>query len=255
MKTFCAVLYGASLMLLMGGLLYSRRSLKERLGEFKGAFLSRDTLTHIGLFLLVVVVTYGVYAGAIKPKPPEISQKVVEVKTEGRPMLGNPSAPVHLAEFIDYGCGHCRELSETLHELLETRADKVKVSVLNFPLANCHEARGSCYIPRAAECALKQGAYPAFSKHAFELGAWGLEDQKEKLPPVVESLGINTEDFNQCMEDKETMERVKRDRSHGLDLGVTGTPTLYVNGRRVSGAKPLDQLEKLVDELAEGRTP
>jgi len=57
------------------------------------------------------------------------------------------------------------------------------------------------------------------------------------------------------MEDKETVERVKKDRTHGLDLGVTGTPTLYVNGRRVSGAKPLDQLEQMVDDLAAGKTP
>ena len=45
---------------------------------------------------------------------------------------------------------------------------------------------------------------------------------------------------------------MKRDRVHGRDLGVTGTPALFANGRRVSGAKPLEELEKLVDDLAGG---
>jgi len=146
-------------------------------------------------------------------------------------------------------------LSDTLHDLLESRAGKVKVSVLNFPLGNCHEQRGSCYVPRAAECVFKQGAFPAFVKQAFELGTLVPEAQKEALPSVVEGLGINVEDFNQCMEDKETMERVKQDRVHGRDLGVTGTPALFANGRRVSGAKPLEELEKLVDDLVGSNQP
>jgi protein-disulfide isomerase len=252
---YCAVLYGASLGLFVGALLFSRRPLKERVGELKPAFLSADTLVYLGVFFAVVTFTYAAYTGGIKPAPPELSQKVQQVKTEGRPVMGSLDAAVHLVEFADYGCPHCRDLFETLHELLESRKTKVKLTVLNFPLGNCHEARGSCFVPRAAECSFQQGGYAEFSDRAFELGAMSPVGQVEQLPNILKDLGLEPVAFTACMDADETMEKIKADRRHGLDLGVTGTPTLFLNGRRVSNATSLEDLEKMVDKMASEKAP
>jgi protein-disulfide isomerase len=251
---YCAVLYGASLGLFIGVLRFSHRPLKERVGEFKEALFSSDTLKYVGAFLGIVVFTYAVYTAGIKPAPPELSQNVQEVKTDGRPVIGSPDAVVHLVEFADYGCPHCRDLFDTLHELLESRKTKVKLSVLNFPLGNCHEARGSCFVPRAAECSFLQGAYAAFSERAFELGVMSPVAQVEQLPDIIKELGLDEPLFTACMDAEETIEKIKADRRHGLDLGVTGTPTLFLNGRRMSNAATLADLEKMADELASEKT-
>jgi protein-disulfide isomerase/uncharacterized membrane protein len=257
---YCATLYGASVALLGGVFFFTRRPFKERLADLKGALSHRDALKFTAMFFGIVAFAYTFYALPLLVDREERlrkmwldeatalpSKSVTQVNAQDRPTLGTKDAPVHIVEFADYGCSHCKQLYEALHRLLETRAGKVRVSILNYPLGNCAEARGTCYVPRAAECVFQQGAYDRFVSHAFDLGR--AADQKDRVPKIVGELGLDLAKFQTCMEASATLERVKADRVEGNRLGVMSTPTFFINGRMVKGAAPLEALEAMVDGL------
>jgi predicted DsbA family dithiol-disulfide isomerase len=74
-------------------------------------------------------------------------------------------------------------------------------------------------------------------------------DQEERVPQIVGELGLDLAKFQTCMEAEATLEWVRADRAEGNRLGVTSTPTFFINGRMVKGAAPLEALETMVDGL------
>ena len=149
--------------------------------------------------------------------------------------LGSPNAKVTLVEFGDLECPSCRQLDVFLRAYLPQHPE-VRLVFKHFPLTDVHPWAMTAAL--AAQCALQQNQ-PAFWKmHDAIYDSQDLispSNAWDKLIDIGAQAGMNREDLKTCMAATETSDRVKQDISEGHSLNVTGTPTSFVNGRRVGG--------------------
>ncbi len=149
------------------------------------------------------------------------------------PTLGRATAPVTLVEFSDYQCPSCQRVEPTLKRLRETYGDRIRFVWKDFPLTRIHPQAFKA--GEAAHCAGDQG-------ESWELHDVLFDKQQELQPPDLKrhaaELGLDANAFNQCLDSSKYGERVRDGVSEGGALGVNSTPTIFINGRRLSGAQP-----------------
>ena len=159
------------------------------------------------------------------------------------PARGAAEAPVTIVEWSDFECPYCKRVLPTLEQLFEEYPTEVRLVFRHFPLHAIHpNAQGAA---EAAVCAQDQGAFWELHDLMFEeQDALTASDLKEKA----ERAGLDTEAFAACMEAEDTPERVEADRRAGIQVGVNGTPALFVNGRPLAGAVAYEDLAGVVEE-------
>ena len=161
------------------------------------------------------------------------------------PSLGPADAPVTIVEFSDYQCPYCRRAQPALDQLLSQYGDKVRFVHRDFPLDGHPRAVPSA---RAARCAGEQGRF--WEYHRDLLSAPGdLGDQD--LSARAARVGLDAGRFSSCLSSDRHEDVVRQGLQDGARSNVSATPTLFINGRMVMGARPFDQLQEVVDaELA-----
>lgn len=168
-----------------------------------------------------------------------------KIKTDQQPSFGGPAnAPITLVVFGDFECPYCKEEATVLRQSLPTTfPDKVRVYFMDFPLDSIHPWAHTAAI--AGRCALKQSADNFWKYHD-----WIYENQTSvtpenfnaKLMEWAGTSGVDSVQLGRCVDSKATEGEVARTQSMGHALGVDGTPTLYLNGR------------KLMDQMAQWPT-
>jgi protein-disulfide isomerase len=157
------------------------------------------------------------------PEPP-----VFDIATEDQPTKGNQNASVTVVEFTDFQCPSCAQTHPVLERLMNEMGDRVKFVVRDFPLtqhANAFKAA------EAAEAAREQGKYWDFVAILFRNQS-ALEPPK--LKEYASAIGLDRAKFDASLDSGKFADHVRRDLLEGQRLGVNATPTLYVNGRRMS---------------------
>jgi protein-disulfide isomerase len=174
--------------------------------------------------------------------PAEDPNKVYEVSTDDDPFIGPKDAKVTLIEFSDFECSFCGKNVPTIKELAKTYGDKIKIVFRDFPLDFHPNAKTAAM---AAGCANDQGKFWQYHDKLFE-------NQKkldlESLKSYAKELGLNASEFSKCLDSKKHESEVTKDAQDGQKASVTGTPTSFINGRKVEGAQPIDQFKKIIDE-------
>ncbi|MCI0549237.1 MAG: DsbA family protein [Candidatus Rokubacteria bacterium] len=128
--------------------------------------------------------------------------------------------------------------------------DKVRLVFKDFPLDSHAGARPAA---EAARCA---GAAGRFWEYHDLLFVAQPEFGREQLVQYAGRLGLDRAAFRACLDAGTHQKNVERDLREGLSVGVRGTPTFIINGRRLVGAQPLDAFrEAIEDALREARTP
>ena len=165
------------------------------------------------------------------------------------PVLGAANAPVTLIEFSDFQCPFCARVMPTLKKVKETYGDRVRIVWKDFPLTSIHPQAFKA--AEAAQCAREQGKF------------WELHDrlfanqqalQPDQLKQHAAAIGLDLEKFNACFDSSKYGERVQQQMSAGSQLGVQSTPSIFINGRLVSGAQPYEVFAGIIDdELARTR--
>lgn len=170
----------------------------------------------------------------------------VFVPTEGEPALGPATAPVTIVEFSDFQCPFCQRVQPTLRALLKDYGDKVRLVYRDFPIPQLHrEAKKAA---EAARCAGEQGK---FWEYHDVLYANPARQREPDLRRYAEQLGLHESRFTDCVRSGRHAATVERGMADGKKLGVTGTPSFFVNGAPVVGAQGLDEFKAIVDrELA-----
>src|SRR5690349_84248 len=166
------------------------------------------------------------------------------MKTDGAPFRGPDMAPVTIVEFQDFHCPFCRRVQPTLIQLAARYGDRVKLFYRDFPIDSLHpQARDGHESARCANAHGSSGRITiAYSKPHLATP----EDFKAIARPSQGHLEIGA--FDLCMNARIYRSTVQRDIDEGARLGVTGTPTFFINGRVISGAQPLDSFTRIVDE-------
>lgn len=162
----------------------------------------------------------------------------------GSPILGNPDAPVALVEFSDFECPYCSKVKPLLDQLLEKNKDTLKVVFKHMPLIRIHKQA----IPaaKAAIAAQKQGKF--WEMHDALFAAKKLTP--EAIDKAAADIGLNIDQFNTDRNSPATQQQLNKDMADAKKADVTGTPTLFINGKLVQDRSP-QGIQNLIDrELA-----
>ena len=180
-----------------------------------------------------------------------LAETVSKIQTANAPVLGNPKAPITLVEFSDFECPVCRGLHDALRGLLP-KYPQVKVIFKDFPLDTIHPWARTAAL--AGRCAYHQDP-KAFWK-IYDLiydnqdlisasTAW------DKMLDFAARSGLNADAFKSCMASPQAAAELDASFANGQLLEVRSTPTIFVDGRRISTADP-HAIEQYIDfELAQ----
>jgi protein-disulfide isomerase len=166
----------------------------------------------------------------------------VTVATDGAPSMGPDDAPVTIVEFSDFECPYCARVVPTLERVREEYGDNVRIVFMQYPLPNHSKARKAA---EAGLCAGDQGKFWEMHDSMFATQrALGVDQLKAKA----ESLELDLEAFNECLDSGRHAARVDADLVAGRKAGVSSTPSLFINGRAVIGAQPFEAMAEVIDD-------
>jgi protein-disulfide isomerase len=175
----------------------------------------------------------------------DLPQPRVEVAAEG-PSRGPNNAPVTIVEFSDFECPYCSAAHDTVEQVMNSYAGKVRLVYRQFPLSNIHPHAAKA--AEAALCAADQNKFWEYHDVLFK-------NQKKldltDLKVHAGEVGLDAQKFGQCLDSGEKKTKVDADQQAGLQAGVGGTPAFFINGVFLNGAQPIDEFKRVIDgELA-----
>jgi predicted DsbA family dithiol-disulfide isomerase len=166
-----------------------------------------------------------------------------EISTAGHPAHGPANAPVTIVEFADFECPFCGGLYPTLKLVERNYADKVRFVYRQFPLTNIHR-----FAQKAAEaslCAHDQKRFWEFHDSMFS-------DQSRldvaALKQRAAALGLNAAAFNTCLDSGSKAEAIRKDTEEARKAGVSSTPTLFINGRLMTGNRSYAEIREVIED-------
>jgi protein-disulfide isomerase len=184
--------------------------------------------------------------GRRKPKPPPKSA-YVEIQP-WNPSRGPDPARVTMVIFTDFQCPFCGRVLESFNELMKTYPEDMRMVLKHRPLEFHKKAKPAAVAMLAAD---KQGK--GWEMHDL-MFANRKQLDRSHLVGYATKLGLDVAAFEAAMDDATLAEQVDKDSKYGLDLGATGTPTAFINGRGIRGAKPYGNFDEIVkEEIAEAK--
>jgi protein-disulfide isomerase len=167
----------------------------------------------------------------------------LEVRSDDH-VQGNPNAPVTIIEYSDLQCPYCASFDKTMRQVMENYGDDVRWVYRHFPLSSIHPyARAAA---EASECAAEQGKFWEYADNIFDNQS---SLSQNYLSSAAEQVGLNTAQFEDCLSSGKYSSQVSADYQEGLSLGVTGTPTSFINGQKVPGTLTYQQMQSILDSL------
>lgn len=167
-----------------------------------------------------------------------------DLVVDGANAKGPENAKVTVVEFSDFQCPACKAANNDLKPFFEKYKDRLRFVYRHFPLPQ-HE-----YAFKAAEASEAAGEQGRFWEYAAKL----FENQpvdpaksltRDDFQKFAKDLGLETEKFNEALASDKYAAKVTKDVNDGARLGVSSTPTFYVNGRKVNN---WGEMEKLISE-------
>lgn len=222
----------------------------------------RSSLTPFYVILgLVLLAGIGVLVTQMRPKTgdgvnkpaqtvPLTPEQLQRVQGIAR---GRADAPITIYEFADFQCPHCAEFAALVEPVIMERlvdTGKVRYVFYDFPLG----FKWSWLAARAGRCANEQGKF--WEWHALVFARqqeWAFDtDPISKWGPLAEQAGLNRGAFESCVRSDKFQTEVTESSQLGNSLGVQGTPTLFVNGRRIETPSSYAALETVLRTIAPG---
>jgi protein-disulfide isomerase len=154
---------------------------------------------------------------------------------------GSEKPSVTLLEYADYECPYCQKVAADVKKLRADMGDKITFVYKDFPLVMHARAEKAA---EAARCAEKQGKFWEFHDELFR----SKELDVDQLKAQARALNLNSTDFDHCLDSGQETGAVEKDREEGQRLGISGTPSFFINGHYLSGALDYAALRQIVDQ-------
>lgn len=192
------------------------------------------------------IVRGAVYDVAQNPFKPELDK----LHTDMEPSMGTPGAPVVIVMFSDFECPFCKDEAKSLRaNLLATYPKEVRLYFKDLPLSSIHPWAMQAAI--AGRCIFKQNPAAFWDYFDWIYEAQGdvtADNLKSKVLEFVKGRQIDPLQLEHCMDSKATQPEIDKSIVESKTLGVTGTPTLFVNGRLLTGgAAQWASLRQVID--------
>lgn len=183
----------------------------------------------------------NVQGGQPQPQQPGSGQRF-EVGVDDDPAIGSSDAPITLIEFSDFRCPYCgRFATETLEPLLEEYGEYIHFVYRDFAILGPESVNAAI----AAECADDQDAFWMYHDLLF---ANQSTLNRTSYLEFAGDLNLDVDTFTGCIDNETHLEEVQNDSSTAQQLGASGTPAFFINGRFVSGAQPFDVFARIIEE-------
>ncbi len=173
-----------------------------------------------------------------------------DIPEDDDPVWGPEDAPITIIEFSDYECPYCQKWHVQIWpQIQEAYPDQVRLVYRDFPLTNIHP--NATPAAAAANCAGEQGAYWEFSEKLFNTQNLSVEAYLD----YADQLGLDMADFSECLDSGRQNDEVMADYEYAVNLGVSSTPTFFVNGIPVVGAQPFEVFQNVIEAELAGEIP
>lgn len=191
-----------------------------------------------------------VAAGPQRPNMPQQPSgpdpnTVYSVAVDGSPFKGPKHAKVTMVEAFEFACPFCERVSATTKELLKIYGNDLKIVAKQYVV---HPQQAT--LPAQAVCAAhKQGKYGEMEEGLWEKGFRNNRNfAEDNLVSIAQGVGLNVEKFKADLNGEECKKQVQNDMAQMAAVGVRGTPAFYINGRYLSGAQPIENFKRIIDE-------
>ncbi|MFW6049533.1 MAG: DsbA family protein [Myxococcota bacterium] len=174
-----------------------------------------------------------------KPLPEE---KVKELASGDAPAFGPEQAKVTIVEFSDFECPYCGKAAEVAEKVREKYGDRVRFVFRQYPLPMHSNAKQAAQAALAAE---EQGKFWDYHDKLFENQR--KLDQKS-LEKHAEELGLDVAKFSKALEEGRFSEQIERDMELGQQVHVRGTPTMFLNGKRISNPTSFELVSQMIEK-------
>jgi len=157
------------------------------------------------------------------------------------PALGPAGAPVTIVEFSDYQCPYCHRAQSTMDQVMTRFAGRVQLIHRDFPL----DGHGQAFpAARAARCAGEQGKFWDYHRSLMTIRG-DLSDTD--LVARANAFKLDPRTFATCLSSDRHDDAIRESVDAGAKMGVNGTPTYFVNGRMLSGARPFEDFRQIIE--------
>ena len=177
----------------------------------------------------------------------EMQDKVHDIPIEDSPTYGPADAKVTVVEFSDFQCPYCAKVTPKIQEVMKKYPNDVRFVYKHFPL-NFHKAAPPAHA--ASIAAHKQGKFWEFR---YEIAPFYKKDQLTEalFLKSAEKVGLDMAQFKEDMALAKQQGIIDRDKQLGGQVGVRGTPSFYINGKKVQGFSE-SFVKKALDEANAG---
>jgi protein-disulfide isomerase len=200
----------------------------------------------LGILAAIIIVFIGVFSltGKKSEAPSGSSNKA----SLSQHIEGNGSTGVTLVEYGDYQCPYCEQYYPTVKQIQAEFNDQIKFQFRNFPLTSLHP--NAFAAARAAEAAALQNKFWEMHDTLYEPTNWQVwTNAKDPTPyfnQFATQLGLNTDQFKKDFGSIGVNNTVNADMAEGNKLGITGTPTFFLDGKKVDITNTPPAFEKVI---------
>ena len=175
-----------------------------------------------------------------------------KITTSGHPSFGTPGAPVVVVAYSDFQCPYCAKEAKVLRtQLIESYPQQVRVYFRDYPLKTHNWAMAGAIAGRCI--------YQLEPEVFWRYHDWIFEHQKDITPANLEDKvmefaaaeGLDSLKLGRCIDSRETEKAIQESKKEGASVGVRSTPTLFINGRPLTGAIQWERLQQIVDNEIE----
>ena len=173
-----------------------------------------------------------------------------DIPTDNSYALGPADAPITIVEFSDYECPFCRRWhAEVYRPLLAAYPGKIRLVYRNLPLTSIHP--DALAAAEAAMCAGEQDVYWKYHDKLFSSESLG----NSVYLQYAQDLGLNMSTFEACLNNHKYQKAIETDSDFAINLGISSTPTFFINGLAIVGAQPLDVFKQVIKKELAGEIP
>jgi protein-disulfide isomerase len=184
------------------------------------------------------------FTGDLALSSAPIGTGTFDVLSTDDPTLGNPDARLTIVEFADFQCPYSQEASRTMRELASKYPDDLFYVYRDLPLTDIHPL--SVMAALAGQCAHEQDKFWEYHDKVYQNQ---LSLTEESFLAFARELNLNSQQFSTCLTSERYKDEVAEDLEAGIEAGVRGTPTFFVNGNRIPGAIPGEVMEAIVQSV------
>lgn len=214
------------------------------------SFLKTSEGKFVGVIALIIAILFGYYLYA---GPSETASTGTVELTQTDHVRGAKEGKVTLVEFGDFQCPACGAYESIVRQVLADNKDTVKFSFRHFPLMQIHQ--NALLAAKASEAAALQGKFWEMHDILYDKQTeWsGAPGAKELFKTYANTLDLDITKFSKDMDSAEVEAKILAELKEGTQLGIQGTPTFFVNGKKIDNPGNLANFNKLIQEAAQAK--